>query len=53
MKNLIKAMEKIRYGNYISRENSESMLFLINKMMGTFNANRNLISLFPNDTSIM
>jgi hypothetical protein len=53
MKYFIKSLDKIRYGNYLTRENSESLIAFVNKFLGNLETNRNLISVFPNDTSIM
>lgn len=53
MKSFIKAIDKIRYGDYISRETSQSLVLLINKFLAAFDENRNVIAIYPNDMGIM
>jgi len=48
-----KSLEKIRYANHITRENSESLIIFSNKLLANLETNRNYIAVFPNDTTIM
>lgn len=53
MKLFKKALEKTKYANHIMREDSESLIWFLNRLLWNLATNRNSIAVFPNDTSIM
>ena len=53
MRLFLDALDKIRYGNHITRENSDSLMAFLNKFLGNMIMNRNMIAVFPNDTTVM
>jgi hypothetical protein len=53
MKLFLDALNKTRHANWITRENSSSLISFLNKFIWNIKTNKNSISVFPNDTSIM